>query len=311
MSPTGSAKAIPDPAALAKRVKDLARERDAVILAHNYQRPEVQDVADFVGDSLELSRKAAAVESRTIVFCGVLFMAETAAVLAPDKTVLLPDEGAGCPMSDMLPAEDLIEWKKQYPGRPVVLYVNTSAAAKAECDICCTSANADRVVNSLPEAEVLFGPDKNLAAWTQRHTDKKIIPWDGYCHVHQGIRAKDIRAARDRHPGAVVWAHPECRPEVLDLADRVLSTGGMVREAAVNRAADVIVATECGMIYRLGKDHPATRFHPVKETAVCPNMKKITLPKIVTALETMTPRVTVPPDIADRARRAIERMIRL
>jgi quinolinate synthase len=304
-------KTTPDPAVLSRRIRELAREREAVILAHNYQRPEVQAAADFVGDSLELSRKAAAVEGRVIVFCGVLFMAETAAVLAPDKTVLLPDEGAGCPMADMLAAEDLIDWKKQYPGRPVVLYVNTSAAAKAECDICCTSANADRVVNSLPETEILFGPDKNLAAWTQRRTTKRIIPWDGYCHVHQGIFPRDVRAARVKHPGAVVWAHPECRPEVLDLADHVLSTGGMVREAGTSAAAEVIVATECGILHRLAKDHPETTFFPVKETALCPNMKKVTLPKIAAALETMTPRVTVPSDIADRARRAIERMIRL
>lgn len=299
------------PAVLSCRIRDLAREHAAVILAHNYQRPEVQDIADFIGDSLELSRKAAAIKERIIVFCGVRFMAETAAVLGPDKTVLLPDEDAGCPMADMLPAEDLVEWKRQYPGRPVVLYVNTSAAAKAEADVCCTSANADLVVNSLSGAEVLFGPDKNLAAWTQRQTEKKIIPWDGYCHVHQGILPRDVRAARAKHPAAVVWAHPECRLEVLDLADRVLSTGGMVREAAAGRAGEVIVATECGMLHRLAKDHPESRFFPVKATAVCPNMKKITLPKIVRALETLSPRVEVPPDIAGRARRAIEQMIRL
>ena len=298
-------------AALSDRIRELAREHGAVILAHNYQRPDVQEIADFVGDSLELSRKAAAVEGRIIVFCGVLFMAETAAILSPDKIVLLPDEGAGCPMADMLVPEDLIEWKNQYPGRPVVLYVNTSAAAKAEADICCTSANADRVVNSLAEAEVLFGPDKNLAAWTQRQTSKKIIPWDGYCHVHQGILPRDVRAARAKHPNAVVWAHPECRLEVLDLADRVLSTGGMVREAAAGKDAEVIVATEGGMIHRLAKDHPEKRFFPVKTTALCPNMKKVTLPKILKSLETLSPRVTVPPDIADRARKAIERMIRL
>ncbi len=300
-----------DPVALSLRIRELARSREAVILAHNYQRDEVQEVADFVGDSLELSRKAAAVEGRVIVLCGVLFMAETAAILAPDKIVLLPDDGAGCPMADMLAPEDLVDWKKQYPGRPVVLYINTSAAAKAEADICCTSANADKVVNSLPDAEVLFGPDKNLAAWTQRQTTKKIIPWDGYCHVHQGILPRDVRAARAKHPKAVVWAHPECRLEVLDLADRVLSTGGMVREAAAGGAAEVIIATECGMLHRLAKDHPETKFYPVKTTALCPNMKKVTLPKIVEALETLSPRVTVPADIADRARRAIERMIRL
>jgi quinolinate synthase len=301
----------PDRAVLSRRIKDLARERGAVLLAHNYQRAEVQDVADFVGDSLELSRKAAVVEGRVIVFCGVLFMAETAAVLAPEKTVLLPDEGAGCPMADMITAEDMIDWRRQYPGRPAVCYVNTSAAVKAECDICCTSANADRVVNSLTEPEVLFAPDKNLAAWVQRHTTKRIIAWDGYCHVHQGILPRDVRAARAKHPGAFVWAHPECRPEVLDLADRVLSTGGMVREAGVSPASEVIVATECGMLVRLAKDHPEKLFYPVKETALCPNMKKITLPKIVAALETMTPRVVVPSEIADRARRAIARMIAL
>jgi quinolinate synthase len=303
--------ATPDFAVLSRRVRELARERGAVLLAHNYQRAEVQDAADFVGDSLELSRKAAVVEGRVIVFCGVLFMAETAAVLAPDKIVLLPDEDAGCPMADMITAEDMIDWRRQFPGRPAVCYVNTSAAVKAECDICCTSANADRVVNSLPDPEVLFAPDKNLAAWTQRHTAKRIIAWDGYCHVHQGILPRDVRAARAKHPGAVVWAHPECRPEVLDLADRVLSTGGMVREARTSPAAEVIVATECGMLVRLAKDRPDKRFYPVKETALCPNMKKVTLPKIVAALETMSPRVIVAEDIAGRARRAIERMIAL
>jgi len=306
-----SPQANPDPAVLSRRIRELAGDRGAVILAHNYQRIDVQEIADFVGDSLELSRKAAAVEARIIVFCGVLFMAETAAVLAPDKIVLLPDEGAGCPMADMITAEDLIEWKRQYPGRPAVCYVNTSAAVKAECDVCCTSANADRIVNSLPEEEILFAPDKNLAAWTQRHTSKRIIAWDGYCHVHQGIRARDVRAAKSRHPEAVVWAHPECRPEVLDLADRVLSTGGMVREAGTSPAAEAIIATECGMIHRLAKDHPEKRFYPVKETALCPNMKKVTLPKLAAALGTLTPRITVPPEIAVRARRAIERMIRL
>jgi len=214
-------------------------------------------------------------------------------------------------MADMITAEDMIDWKKQYPGRPAVCYVNTSAAVKAECDICCTSANAAEVVNSLPETEVLFAPDKNLAAWTQKHTTKRIIAWDGYCHVHQGILPRDVRTAKEKHPAAVVWAHPECRPEVLDLADRVLSTGGMVREAGLSPAEDVIVATEVGMLHRLAKDHPEKRFYPVREAALCPNMKKVTLPKMIAALETMTPRVIVPPDIADRARRAIRRMIML
>jgi quinolinate synthase len=298
-------------AALAARVRELRAARGAVLLAHNYQRGEVQDVADFVGDSLELSRKAASVEAGVIVFCGVHFMAETAAILSPAKTVLLPAPDAGCPMADMITAEEMVAWKARHPGLPAVCYVNTSAAVKAECDVCCTSANAVRVVESLPGPEVLFAPDKNLAAWTQRHTAKRIIAWDGYCHVHHAIRDRDIREARAAHPGAEVWAHPECRPEVLDLADKVLSTGGMVRAGGEPGAREVIVATEVGMLYRLAKDNPGRAFFPARELAVCPNMKKITLAKVVESLETLAPRITVPAAIADRARSVIERMLSL
>jgi quinolinate synthase len=300
---------MPDPAELRDRVARLKKERRAVILAHNYQPGEVQDAADFVGDSLELSRTAAAAEADVIVFCGVHFMAETAAILSPDRIVLIPDPKAGCPMADMITAEEMIRWKAQYPGRAAVCYVNTSAAVKAECDVCCTSANSVKVVESVPGREVLFAPDRNLAAWTASQTSKTIIPWDGYCIVHNNIRAQDVREKKTLHPAAEVWAHPECRPEVIALADKTLSTGGMVRRARETEAREIIVATEATMIYRLAKENPGKAFFPAHELAYCANMRKITLAKLVAALETMAPRVMVPPDIAARARVAIERMI--
>jgi len=296
---------------LRSRFRELVKARNAVVLAHNYQRGEIQDAADFVGDSLELSQKAAKVEAEVIVFCGVHFMAETAAILSPAKIVLIPDAHAGCPMADMISADEMIIWKKQYPGRPAVCYVNTSAAVKAECDICCTSANALRVVESLRDGEVLFAPDKNLAAWVARQTAKKIIAWDGYCYVHNNILARDIREKRKTYPEAEVWAHPECRPEVIDLANRVLSTGGMVRAAKETEARDVVIATEAGMVYRLEKENPGKRFYPAHDLAFCANMRKITLAKAVEALENMAPRVVVEKGIADRARGAIERMVAL
>lgn len=295
---------------LMERIDQLKKERRAVILAHNYQAAEVQDAADFVGDSLELSSKAAAVGgAEVIVFCGVHFMAETAAILAPDRIVLIPDPKAGCPMADMITAEEMIRWRGEHPGIPAVCYVNTSAAVKAECDVCCTSANSVQIVDSLPGSEVLFAPDKNLAAWTASQTAKKIIAWDGYCYVHNAIRAQDVREARRKHPRAEVWAHPECRPEVHALADKSLSTGGMVREARTTAAEEIIIATEANMIHRLEKENPGKRFYPAHEPAFCANMRKITLAKLAGALETMAPRVVVPPDIAARARLAIERMI--
>jgi len=294
-----------------ERIRQLKKERKAIILAHNYQIGEVQDAADFIGDSLGLSQKAAQVDQEVIVFCGVHFMAETAAILAPEKTVVLPDIRAGCPMADMVTASELREWKTHYPGREVVCYVNTSAEVKAECDICCTSSNALRVVDSLAGDEVLFVPDKNLAAFVARHTEKKIIPWDGYCYVHNNILAKDIQEQRSLHPEAEVWVHPECRPGVIDLADKVLSTGGMVKEAKTTDKKEVIIGTESGIIYRLKKENPEKNFYPALKTAVCYNMKKINLIKVLKSLEDMVYKVEVPLDISRRARGAIEKMIKI
>jgi quinolinate synthase len=291
------------------RIADLKKARRAVILAHNYQLPEVQDIADFVGDSLELSRKAAGLDAETIVFCGVHFMAETAAVLAPGRTVLLPEREAGCPMADMINGRELRAWKARYPGLKVVCYVNTSAEVKAESDICCTSSNAVAVVNSLGVDRCLFVPDKNLAAYVARETGKDIVAWDGYCYVHHRFTPRDIDEARARHPQAEVWVHPECPLDVIDKADKVLSTGKMVLEARATTRREVIVGTEKGIIYRLAKENPAVAFFPARETALCAHMKMTTLAKVLRALETGAYRVEVPAAIADRARGAIQAML--
>ncbi len=291
------------------RIEELKRRQNAVILAHNYQLPEVQDAADFVGDSLELSRKAAVLEASTIVFCGVHFMAETAAVLAPGKTVLLPEYEAGCPMADMINGRELRAWKAGYPGLPVVCYVNTSAEVKAESDICCTSSNAVAVVNSLGTDRVLFVPDKNLAAYVARETGKTVIAWDGYCHVHHRFTPRDIDEARARHPQAEVWVHPECPLDVIEKADKVLSTGKMVLEARTTSRREIVIGTEKGIIYRLAKENPAVRLYPARESAVCAHMKMTTLDKVLRALETGTFRIEVPADVADRARGAIQAML--
>ncbi|MGB7294640.1 MAG: quinolinate synthase NadA [Candidatus Aminicenantales bacterium] len=292
-----------------ERIQKLRKERRAVILAHNYQVGEVQDIADFTGDSLGLSQEAARCDAEVIVFCGVHFMAETAAILSPRKTVLLPDPRAGCPMADMITARELRNWKAQYPGLPVVCYVNTTAEVKAESDICCTSSNAVKVALSLPEEEILFVPDKNLAAFVARQTGKKIIAWDAYCYVHNQILARDVLAGKRVHPEAEVWVHPECRPEVIDLADRVISTGFMVTAARETAAGEVLVGTEVGILHRLRKENTRTAFFPVKELALCSNMKKITLIKVLRALEKMTYRIEVPVAISRRARGAIEKMV--
>lgn len=296
---------------MAKSIAELKKERNAVILAHNYQIGEVQDVADFLGDSLELSQKAARLDEDIIVFCGVHFMAETAAILAPEKMVLIPDIHAGCPMANMVTAKELKAWKKNYPGRPVVCYVNTTAEVKAECDICCTSSNALKVVESLEAQEILFAPDKNLAAYVARYTSKTIIPWDGYCYVHNNILARDVRESKERYPEAQVWVHPECRPEVINLADKVLSTGKMIKEARTTPKKAVIIGTEAGIVYRLKKENPDKDFYPVKELALCYNMKKINLKKVLQSLEEEIFKVQVPLEISRRARGAIEKMINL
>jgi len=298
---------------VAEKIDELKARQDAVILAHNYQRPEIQDIADFVGDSLDLSRKAAEVGESVIVFCGVDFMAETAAILSPEKTVILPDLEATCPMAAMLPAEKVRQAKAANPGVPVVLYVNTLAEAKAEADICCTSANAAAVVNSLDADTVLFGPDKNLAHYVMKNTDKTIIPIpdDGYCLVHKNLLTLEkIQKLKSEHPGAVIMVHPECEPEVQDAADLILSTGGMVRAAREQDAAEFIVGTEEGLAYRLAKENPDKKFFPV-ESAVCVNMKRHALDKVTASLQTLQPRVQVPKEIADKARTAIQRMLDL
>jgi len=297
---------------IVNRIKELKEKRKAVILAHNYQIGEVQDVADFVGDSLQLSQKAAKIkEADVIIFCGVHFMAETAAILSPDKTVLIPEIKAGCPMADMITDSELIEWKKRYPGRRAVCYVNTTAEVKAECDICCTSSNALKVVNSVDGDEVLFAPDKNLAAYVGRFTEKKIIPWDGYCYVHHRILVRDLKEKKRLYPEAEVWAHPECRPEVIDMSDKVLSTGKMIIEARKTEKKEIIVATESGIIYRMKKENPDKNFYPAKDMALCANMKKINLMKVLRSLEEMIYRIEVPRVISQRARGAIQRMIEI
>lgn len=293
------------------RIKKLKSERNAILLAHNYQIGEIQDIADILGDSLELSQKAAKVEEEIIVFCGVRFMAETAAILAPDKTVLLPDDTAGCPMADMITAPELIAWKRKYPGRKVVGYVNTTAEVKAECDICCTSANAIRVVESIPGDEILFVPDRNLAHYVSRNTKKKIIAWDGYCYVHNNFSSRDVLKKKQEFPEAELWVHPESPPDVIELADEVYSTGQMVKNAKITTAKEIIIGTEEGMIYRLEKENPKKIFYPLRKASICHNMKKITLDKVLRSLENRQYRVVVPPDVAARARGAIEKMVQL
>jgi len=292
------------------RINRLKWERNAVILAHNYQIGDIQDLADFVGDSLDLSIQASRVDAEVILFCGVHFMAETAAILAPDKTILIPDPEAGCPMADMITGEELREWKKRHPGKKVVCYVNTTAEVKAESDICCTSANAQRVA-SAAGADILFAPDRNLAAYVARSSERNIIPWQGFCVVHDDIRAEDIRRKRELYPEAEVWVHPECQPEVIELADKVFSTGKMVSEARITSRHDIIIGTETGIIHRLKKENPGKNFIAAKEDAICRNMKKITLMKVLASLEEMKYVVEVPPEISRKARGAIEKMIEI
>jgi quinolinate synthase len=303
----------------ATEVRTLAADRDAVILAHNYQVPWIQDVADFVGDSLDLSRRAADTEAPTIVFCGVHFMAETAKILCPDKTVLIPDLEAGCSLAASITVDQLREWKAEHPGAVVVTYVNTSAEVKAESDLCCTSANAVEVVRSIPEdREILFLPDMFLGAYVEEVTGRKMQVWMGECHVHAGIGPAEIRSALDANPGSEFMIHPECgcstacmylsasgdAPEM-----KILSTGGMITEAQASSASTFVVATETGILHRLRKESPSKVFVPLKESAVCEYMKTITPGKLLRSLRDGVFEVTVDADVASRARRAIERML--
>jgi quinolinate synthase len=302
-------------ATIQDEVKALARERDAVILAHNYQVPEVQDVADFVGDSLGLSREAAATDSEAIVFCGVHFMAETAKILSPDKTVLIPDLEAGCSLAASITAEQLRDWKAEHPGAVVVSYVNTTAEVKAESDYCCTSGNAKAVVEAIPaDREILFLPDMFLGIWLERVTGRKLTIWLGECHVHAGIRPADIERWQDEAPDAELLVHPECGCASQCMAfgnDRthILSTEGMINFAKDSPKSRFLVATETGILHRLNKEAPGKRFEAVSERAICKYMKMITLEKLHASLRDWKHEVTVEPEIAARARGAIERMV--
>ena len=325
----------PDTASLQEQILELKEQKRAIILSHNYQRDEVQDIADFVGDSLELSRIAATRECEMIVFCGVHFMAESASILSPDKTVLLPEIDALCPMADMInvdsprpvrkrfpgfdnppayvyPAEfSLRDIKKQYPGVPVVAYVNTTAEVKAESDICCTSANVVKVIESLPGDEVICIPDKNLSMWAARNTKKKVIAWDGYCNIHERVTTDDVKKARSEHPEALVMAHPECRIEVLEMADHVTSTSGMLRYAHASDAKEFIVGTEIGLMHRLRTENPEKEFYALRKDMICPNMKRTTLKSILRAFQENTYVVKVPEEIRVPAKRALDRMLEI
>jgi len=294
---------------LIEKILSLKRERNAVILAHNYQLGEVQDIADFVGDSLGLSQNAAKTDAEVIVFCGVHFMAETASILCPEKIVLLPDMNAGCPMANMITAEELRERKRKLPKAAVVCYVNSTAEVKAESNICCTSANAVKVIESVDVEEILFVPDQYLGHYVSTKSDKKIFLWPGYCPTHIRIRPEHITELRQEYPQAKAVVHPECRPEVIALADEVLSTGGMCQYARRDDVSQMIVGTEIGIIHRLKKENPDKKFIPASESAVCPNMKLITLEKVLWSLEEMAPQVRVSEEIRLEAKAAVDRMI--
>jgi quinolinate synthase len=297
---------------LAAQIQDLKTKRNAVILAHNYQLGEVQEIADFTGDSLELARKATEIDAEVIVFCGVHFMAETAAILNPDRVVLIPDAGAGCPMADMITGAQLRELKAEHPNAKAICYVNSTAEVKAECDCCCTSANAPAVVEAFADAEeIIFVPDKYLGQFTAEKTGRDLILWEGYCPTHAKLMDTDIEAARKLHPGAPVMSHPECTKPVRDASDAVLSTGQMCRYVRENPAQEFVVATEIDMIHRLRKEAPGKIFHPVNDRCICPNMRKIKLEKVLWALQDMQHRVVVPEPIASRAAEAIRAMLEI
>jgi quinolinate synthase len=296
---------------LIEKISVLKEKRNAVLLVHNYQLGEVQDIADFIGDSLDLSQRAAQTDADVIVFCGVHFMAETASILCPDKVVLLPDINAGCPMANMITAERLRVKKKEHPQATVVCYINSSAEVKAESDVCCTSANAVRVVESLDAQEVLFVPDQYLGHYISTKTSKKMILWPGFCPTHVRIKSVRIKELKKEYPQAKVVVHPECTPEVIALADEVLSTSGMCRFAQRDEVREMVVGTEMGIIHRLKKENPGKKFIPISEQAICPNMKLITLEKVLWSLQEMSPEVKVPEKIRLRAKAAVDKMLNI
>lgn len=297
---------------LIEQIQKLKKERKAVILAHNYQLPEVQDIADYRGDSLELSRIAAKADAKVIVFCGVHFMAETASILSPDKIVIMPDKSAGCPMANMITASDLRELKDRHPKAAVVAYVNTSAEVKAEVDICCTSTNAVAVVSNFKYAEeIIFVPDKYLADFVSKRTGRRLIAWDGYCPTHVKILPEDIIRSIRQHPKAKVIVHPECTPEVIALADEALSTGKTCEYVKKSEAREFVIGTEVGLVYRLQQDNPGKKFYPASELAVCPNMKRTNLEKVLWSLEEMKDEVMVADGIRKAAKKAIDAMLHI
>ena len=297
---------------LLEKIKKLKDQRKAVILAHNYQPGQIQDIADFCGDSLGLSIKAAQTDAKVIVFCGVQFMAETAAILSPEKTVLLPDKFAGCPLADMITAQQLRGLKRKHPNALVVCYVNSPAEVKAESDYCCTSANAVELVKSLPkDRPVIFVPDQHLGRFVKDRTGRDLILWPGYCPTHVVIIEEDIKNAKEKFPDATVLAHPECTEPVKDLADQLLSTGQMLKFVKTSAAKRFIIATETGIIHALKKQNPQAEFIPASDRAVCPNMKKITLDKVIGALEDMQYKITVPEQIRIKAKRSLDKMVEI
>jgi quinolinate synthase len=296
---------------LVEKISARKGRRNAVLLVHNYQLGEVQDIADFIGDSLDLSQRAAETNADVIVFCGVHFMAETASILCPDKVVLLPDINAGCPMANMITAERLQAKKKEHPQAAVVCYINSSAEVKAESDVCCTSANAVRVVESLDAGEIIFVPDQYLGHYVSTKTSKKMTLWPGFCPTHVRIKPERIKELKNEYPQAKVVVHPECTPEVIALADEVLSTSGMCKYAQRDEVRAMVVGTEMGIIHRLKKENPGKKFIPISEQAICPNMKLITLEKILWSLEEMSPEVKVPEEIRLRVKAAVDKMLEI
>ena len=292
-----------------EKIAELKKELRAVIVAHNYQRPEVQDIADFVGDSLELARQCVEVDAQTIVFCGVRFMAETAAILNPARTVLLSEGSAGCPLADMINIDDLRRWKQRYPKASVVSYVNSSAEVKAESDICCTSANGVKVVESVPNNDILFIPDQNLGHYISTQTKKNIILYPGFCYVHHRIKPEQVKLARRLHPDAKVLVHPECRPEVVALADATLSTSQMLRYAKASSHNSFIIGTEEGILHGLRKENPDKSFYLISNSQICTDMKKTTLETLAQTMELRRNRVTVPEEVRLKAKQAVDRML--
>ncbi len=292
-----------------RKIQELQKKQHAVILAHNYQNPKIQDIADFIGDSLDLSLKAIKTDANVIIFCGVDFMAESAKILNPEKTVILPDKTANCPMAGMVDAESLGWLKKEHPDAEVVAYINTTADVKALADICCTSANGVKIVKSRTAKKIIFVPDRNLGLYIQKQVpEKEMILWPGVCRTHHDIQKEDLLALQKEHPSAEILVHPECQPEIIDLADFVFSTNGMVTHAKESSKKEFIIGTEKGLCYRLEKEIPEKKFYPIP-SAVCPNMKKTTLEKVLKSLETLEPKIHLSEEIMQKAHLPLQRMM--